>query len=45
MERYYYTYEINVREYRRGNKKMDIPEKLATQDTQDENKNQVFNRK
>ena len=29
------TGQINVREYRRGNKKMENPEKLATQDTQD----------
>ena len=29
--------EINVREYRRGNK-IDLPEKLATQGTQDEEK-------
>ena len=29
---------INVREYRRGNKKMDNPEKLATEGTQDETK-------
>ena len=29
---------INGREYRRGNQKMDSPEKLATQGTQDEEK-------
>ena len=28
----------NVREYRKGNKKMDNPEKLATQGTQDKEK-------
>jgi len=30
--------KINVREYRRGNKKMDNPEKLATWGTQDDEK-------
>ena len=29
---------INVREYRRGNTKMDNPEKVTTQDTQDKEK-------
>ena len=30
--------EIDVRDYRRGNTKMDNPEKLVTQDTQDTEK-------
>ena len=35
------TGQINVREYRRGNQKKDNPEKLATQDIQDEEKNKT----
>jgi hypothetical protein len=32
------TTNINVREYRRGNQKLDNPEKLETYGTQDEEK-------
>ena len=33
--------EINVKEYRWGNKKIDIPETLATQGTEDDEKKQT----
>jgi hypothetical protein len=35
------TTKINVREYRRGNQKLDNPEKLETYGTQDEEKQKV----
>ena len=36
-------YEINIREYQSGNKKWTNPEKLETQGTQDEEKQQKHN--